>query len=480
MNVVAVIHFLGAIWMALGLALLTSLLPAFYFGDGGVGAIASVAAVILALGLGTRLVVKKREETIRTREALFSVVLAWISASVIGALPYVLTGLLSFTDALFESVSGFTTTGASVVADVEVWPHGLLFWRSMTHTLGGMGIVVMSIALLPLLGYGGVELFQTEAVGPLKGKLTPRVRETAQALWLIYLGLIAIESVLLRVGGMPWFDSICHSFGTVATGGFSTKNASIGYYDSSYITWVVIIFMLLGGTNFALHFRIARGDLRAYFRDYEFRFWLTIVAGAIAVIVLLNLWEGVEGGYSTLESAAFSVVSIVTTTGFVTNDFDLWGPACRFILLILLFTGSCAGSTCGSIKMFRWAVATKAIRLQMRRNLHPHALMPLRIGGKIIPDEVVRSIVVFIVAYIGMVVAGSLAMMTMGLDIVTALSGTATCAAGCGPGLGGLGATETYTAVPALGKYLLMVEMLLGRLEIFSLVIVFTRGFWRP
>lgn len=479
MNFIAVIHLVGAVWTAVGIALTISILPALYFGDGGIFALGIVGVTTLALGFGSRFIARSAE-AIRTREAFFSVIVVWITACIIGALPYMIQGLLGFTDALFESVSGFTTTGASVVADIESWPHGFIFWRSMTHALGGMGIVVMSIALLPLLGYGGVELFQTEAVGPLKDKLTPRVRETARALWLIYLGLMAAQTIAMRLGGMPWFDSLCHSFGTIATGGFSTKNSSIGFYQSHYLTWVVIVFMLLGGINFALHFSVLRGRPLAYFRDHEFRFWIIVIMVAIIVIVGINLKDSTVGWMQTIEDAAFSVTSMVSTTGFVTVDFDLWGPAPRFILLMLLFTGSCAGSTCGSIKMFRWAVITKAIRLQFRRNLHPNALFPLRINGKILPEEVVKSIAIFIVAYISMVVIGALLIMMTGVDIVSALSGSATCAAGCGPGLNLLGATEVYMPLSNFAKYILMTEMLLGRLEIFALLVVFTRGFWRP
>jgi len=479
MNVVAILHFVGAVWTAIGLSLIISIIPALYFGDGGAGSLAVIGLTATLLGLGSRLLARRRE-AIRTREAFFSVILVWLSACIIGALPYYFQGLLGLTDALFESVSGFTTTGASMVADIESWPHAMVFWRSMTHALGGMGIVVMSIALLPLLGYGGVELFQTEAVGPMKDKLTPRVRETARALWLIYLGLMAAQTVAMRVGGVPWFDSICHAFGTIATGGFSTKNASIGAYQSHYITWVVIVFMLLGGTNFALHFNALRGRSLSHFRDYEFRFWLVIAFIAIVLVTGVNLPDSTVGVGQTIEDAAFTVTSIITTTGFITTDFDLWAPASRFLLLMLLFTGSCAGSTCGSIKMFRWAVIMKAIRLQFRRNLHPNALFPLRMNSKILPEEVVKSIAIFIVAYIGMVVVGALLIMMTGVDIVSAFSGSATCAAGCGPGLGILGATEVYASLAGFAKYVLIAEMLLGRLEIFALIVVFTRGFWRP
>jgi trk system potassium uptake protein TrkH len=478
-NFIAVIHFTGAIWVGLGLALLICLIPAYYFGDGGEGVFASVGLAVLALGGASRAIARHQPD-IRAREALFSVVLAWLTVSFIGALPFYFTGCLNLTDAMFESVSGFTTTGASVIPDVEIVAHSLIFWRSFTHFLGGMGIVVMSLALLPLLGYGGVELFQTEAVGPVKDKLTPRVRETARALWVIYISLIAMEAVLLRIGGMPWFDSLCHSFGTVATGGFSTKNASIGFYESNYISWVVIIFMLLGGVNFALHFRVLRKGLMVYLRDIEFRFWiLTVIAAVIFIYILGSLQPASDAEYD-LTGVAFSVVSMVSTTGFFTVDFDLWQPAGKFILLLFLFSGSCAGSTCGSIKMFRWVVAYQAIRLQMRRNLHPQAVIPLRVGNKIVSDEVIKSILIFIIAYIVMVMTGALVIMATGVDMISAFSGTSACAAGCGPGLNELGATETYAGLPALAKYVLIVEMLFGRLEIFSFLVLFTRGYWRP
>lgn len=478
MNIIAVLRFLGAGWAVVGASILVSLIPAFWFGDGGVAALAATGGITVGVGLASLLFTTK-QELIRTKEAFLSVALVWITAPIVGAIPFTAAGLLGFTDALFEAVSGFTTTGASVVADIESWPHGLVFWRSMTHALGGMGIVAMSVALLPILGFGGVELFQTEVVGPLKDKLTPRVRETARALWLIYTGLIATQTILYVFGGMSWFDSICHSFGTMATGGFSTKNASIGFYQSHYITWVTTVFMLLGGANFALHFMALRGRSFVHAKDFEFRFYFAIVSGAIGLIYLGNIAGSPRGWFDVLEGAAFSVASIVTTTGYVTEDFNLWGPASRFILLLLTFTGSCAGSTAGSVKMIRWGVAFKAIRLQLRRNVHPHAILPLRIGGKLISDETVRAILLYIVAYCGMVAMGSLSLMMMGIEVDSAIAGTAICASNTGAGQGLLGSTDTFTGYPAAAKYILSLEMLLGRLEIFALLIIFSRGFWR-
>jgi trk system potassium uptake protein TrkH len=479
MNFRSVLRFQGAIWVTLGVTMLVALIPAFFYHDGGVGALVGVGGVAIVLG-GIAILTTRGSHEIRLRDALFSVTCAWFSASIVGALPYLCGGLLGITDALFESVSGFTTTGASVVNDVEAWPHAMLMWRALTHLLGGMGIVVMSVALLPLLGYGGVQLFQTEAVGPLKGKLTPQVRETARILWLIYLGLIAAGALLLLLGGMSLFDAICHSIAAIATGGFSTKNTSIGFYNSAYIDIVVIFLMLAGGTNFALHWYALRGKPSSYLKDPEFRFWMSLVAVAIVIITFINLAHKPEPFGQALRGAAFSVTTMVSTTGFVTVDFDNWTFAPKFILLMFLFTGSCAGSTCGSIKMFRWLVAVKAARLQMRKNLHPQAIMPLRVGGGTVPDEVVKSILLFIVTYIGMVALGAWGLMLTGLDLQTALSGTAACAAGCGPGMGGLGALETYFAIAPLAKYILILEMLLGRLEIFSLIVIFTRGFWHP
>ena len=479
MNFRLVIRFQGVIWLTLGVTMLIALIPAPFYRDGGAGALLGVGLAAIVLGAVAILTTRGGQE-MRLRDALFSVTCAWFSAGIVGALPYLCGGLLNVTDALFESVSGFTTTGASVVNNVEAWPHAMLMWRSLTHLLGGMGIVVMSVALLPLLGYGGVQLFRTEAVGPLKSKLTPQIRETARILWLIYLGLIAAGALLLWAGKMNLFDAICHSTAAIATGGFSTKNTSIGYYQNAYIDIVVIFLMLAGGANFALHWFALRGKPGSYLKDPEFRFWLTLVAAAIVVITVINLIQRPETVGMALRSAAFSVTTIASTTGFVTVDFDQWSFAPKFILLGFLFTGSCAGSTCGSIKMFRWLVALKAARLQLRKNLHPQAIMPLRIGEGTIPDETVKSILLFIVTYFAMVALGAWGLMLTGLNLETALSGTAACAAGCGPGMGSLGAMETYFAISPIAKYILMMEMLLGRLEIFSLLVIFTRGFWQP
>lgn len=479
MNFRAVIRFLGVVWLALGAAMWLSTLPWLWFRDGGAGVLLQVGGACAVIGAAALLATRGAGE-LPIRGALLSVACAWVSVGLLGALPYYLSGLLNFTDALFESVSGLTTTGATVINDVESLPHAILLWRSMTHTLGGMGIVVMSVALLPLLGYGGVELFQTEAVGPLKSKLTPQVRTTARILWSIYLGLIALETGLLVLGGMTLFDAVCHAMGTVATGGFSTKNASLAYYQSTYLNTVVTVFMIAGGANFSLHFFALSGQPLVYLRDIEFRTWLIFIVACSLVAGSVNWLQSRIPLGAAVERTVFSVVSMVTTTGFTIDDFDQWAYMPKYIILILTFVGACAGSTGGSVKMSRWVVAMRAARVQLKRNIHPQAVFTVRMNDRPLSDELVKSILLFIVTYIGMVAFGALALTAMGMDWETALGGTAACASSCGPGFGALGATETYAAVPAAGKCVLIVEMLLGRLEIYSILVIFTRGFWKP
>ncbi|MBM3327381.1 MAG: TrkH family potassium uptake protein [Calditrichaeota bacterium] len=479
MNPLSILRILGGIWVALGAAMMLSLIPGLIFADGGLKPILFVGSAVVIIGILLVTAAPKRGE-IRLREAIFSVGAVWVSAGLIGALPYYFGGLLVFTDALFESFSGFTTTGASVVTDVEAWPHAMLFWRSMTHCLGGMGIVVMSVAILPLLGYGGVELFQTEAVGPVKDKLTPRVRETAQILWSVYLGMILVETALLWIGGMELFDALCHSFGTMATGGFSTKNASIGHYQSSYINWIIIIFMLLGGINFGLHIQALRGKPLMMWRDPELRWWLGLIFSVIVICVIINYIDFGLPLSRTIEDVVFSTISVITTTGYCIVDFDDWGFAARMIILALFFVGACTCSTGGSMKMFRWIVAVKAIRFQLRKNLHPQAIIPLRMGNRIISDDAARAIMLFIITYFLLTFISALLLMLQNIDFITAISGVAACIGNVGPGFNLAGASETYAPFPVFSKYVLMADMLLGRLEIFSLLVIFTRGFWRP
>jgi trk system potassium uptake protein TrkH len=488
-NFRAILHFLGPIWIILGIAILFCLIPAYIYHEGEFVSLLAIGLTIISMGTLSLLLTRKGEE-IRIREAQFSVFSAWISACLIGAVPFIVIAKMGLVDAFFEAVSGFTTTGASVINDVEALPHGLLFWRSLTHWLGGMGIVVMSITILPLLGYGGMELFRIEAVGPLKEKFTPRVRNTARILWGTYVIITIVQITLLYVGGMNLYDAMCHAFGAIATGGFSTKNTGILYFNSHFINWVIIFSMLSGATNFYLHYSALRGRPLIYFKDPEFRFWLSFLFIAIILIIIINLWhnpnihihnfiDNIGGVGKVIEDSAFIAVSLSSTTGFALADYNEWNHAAQFILVVLMLFGSCAGSTCGAIKIMRLMVLYKAIRLEVRKLIHPHAVFQVHIGEKLVSTDTVRAIFMFTVAYFGMVGIGIFILMFFGLDWASAIGGVVACAGGVGPGLGVLGPSTTYYVLPAVSKLTLCLEMLLGRFEIYAFIVVFSRGFWR-
>jgi len=484
-----VLHFLGVLWIIIGAALLFCLIPAYLYKDGGMSVFLIIGLLSGAIGFISFKSTSGVEE-IHIREAQLSVFIAWISACLIGAVPYICLAKMSLVDAFFEAVSGFTTTGASVINNVEILPHGLLFWRSLTHWLGGMGIVVMMITILPMLGYGGMELFRIEAVGPIKEKFTPRVRNTARILWGVYVLITAVQVIFLVLGGMNLFDAMCHAFGAIASGGFSTKNTSIAWFHSSFITWVIIFSMLSAGTNFYLHYQALRGKPLSYFRDAEFVFWIKWLGICILLIVIINFWNSEElnfnnvwqnGGklYRLVEDSVFSAVSLATTTGYVTDDYDQWNHSAQLILLVLMLFGACAGSTCGAIKIMRLMVVMQTPRLEIRKMIHPRAILQVRAGERVVPDSTVKAIFIYVVTYLAMVAAGIFILMFFGLDWVSSIGGVVGCAGGVGPGLGITGPTTTYFVLPAVSKLTLCAEMLLGRFEIYALVVVLTRGFWK-
>ncbi|MEE9225523.1 MAG: potassium transporter TrkG, partial [Bacteroidota bacterium] len=361
----------------------------------------------------------------------------------------------------------------------EKLPHGILFWRSMTHWLGGMGIIVLSLAILPLLGVGGMQLFKAEVVGPTKDKLVPRIAETARLLWGVYLIISAAETLFLLLGGMTLFDALCHMFATVGTGGFSTRNHSIGQFQSSYIEWVVIVFMFLAGANFALHFRALRGNLTVYRKNNEFVFYSTIVLIGIAILTTLNIAGNVGDASTSLRLAAFQVVSITTTTGFNTANYQTWLPSAQVILFFLMFFGGCAGSTGGSVKHIRVLLLLRTGINELKRLVHPKAVLVVRHNGHAVPQEIIINIVGFMVLYAGVFVLCSILMSLVGLDFITATSAVAATLGNIGPGLGSVGPWETYAELPLLGKWISIACMLLGRLELFTVLVIFSGAFWR-
>lgn len=431
------------------------------------------------------------EHELQVREGFLVVSLTWLFLSLVGALPFVISGFLpSYTDAVFETMSGLTTTGATVfngttaagVANpaIESLPNSLLFWRSLSHWLGGMGIIVLSLAILPLLGVGGMQLFQAESPGPTADKLTPRVQETAKLLWGVYVAFTALEFLLLWVHpSMDWFEAVNHAFATMATGGFSTKNNSIAAFDSVYIDVIITIFMFIAGINFAMHFRLLKGDVKTFFNNREMRFYALITAVSIAV-VSFSLW--IFNSYSfggALRSGAFQVVSIITTTGFVTDNYQLWYSLGAFVLFLLFFTGGCAGSTGGGIKMIRLLVVIRNTFRELKQIIHPKAILPVQIGDHTVERDVQRSVLSFFVLYLFVFGIGSLIMSTMGYDIQSSIGATIACLGNVGPGWGALGPTASFAKVPIFGKWMLILFMMIGRLEIFTVILLFTPSFWK-
>ena len=418
---------------------------------------------------------------IGVKDGFLVVSLSWIFASLIGALPFYISGTIpTFAGAFFESVSGFTTTGASVLSDIEAVPRGILFWRSLTHWLGGMGIIVLSLAILPFLGVGGMELFKAEVPGPIPEKITPRIQQTALYLWGVYAFLTVAETVLLLLGGMNLFESLTHTFGTVATGGFSPLNRSVGQYGSAYFDWVITVFMFLSGINFVLHYRLLRGHFRPLARDDEFRTYLWIVLFCIAVISADLLFRGnYDSIAEALRYSAFQVVSIITTTGFATADFELWPSFTQLILLLLMFAGACAGSTGGGMKILRLLILSRHTRAELKRVLHPHAVISVKVGGKVIDTRIQSSVTSFLILYVAVFIAGVFFMTSLGMDMESAMSGVAASLGNVGPGLGSLGPMDNYSAVPEAGKWLFSLLMLMGRLELYTVLLLFFPGTWR-
>lgn len=474
-----VLHVLGALLIFLAASMLMPIPFSLYYGDGQAPSFLISAVITFLVGaLAFKLTRRKRE--IRAREGFAIVTLSWTLFSLFGCLPFLFSGAIpNFTNAFFETMSGFTTTGATILTDIEILPYGILFWRSLTHWLGGMGIIVLSLAILPFLGVGGMQLFKAEAPGPAPDKLTPRVTETAKILWGVYVLISALETILLMFGGMSLFEALCHTFGTMATGGFSTRNASIGYYDNAYVQYVIIAFMLLAGTNFSLHYRFLKRESGVYFKSREFRLFLGIVCGGTLFIGIMNLLNQYHNFEKAFRNSLFQVVSILTTTGYGTADFEQWSFTAQFVLFLFMFIGGCAGSTGGGMKIIRLYVLIQFVRAEVKRLLHPSAVIPVRVGNQVIPRDIVTHVLGFLALMAGLFVFGVILMTLLGLDLVSALGSVAATLGNIGPGLGSVGPTDNYAHIPVAGKWILSFFMLAGRLEIYTVLILFAPSFWR-
>ena len=440
-------------------------------------------AVALLLGIGGVFVGKDAPLSIGKREGSVIVTSTWILFSLVGMLPFWLSGTItSFTDAFFETMSGFTTTGASVVQDVEALSHGMLFWRSLTHWIGGLGIIVISMALLPIFGFSSVQVYTAEVTGPNKEKLHPKLSGTAKRLLGIYVVFTVAEAVLLYFSGMSLFDAVCHSFSTVSTGGFSTKNASIGYWNSPSIEFIVIAFMILSGINFGLYYFLFVGKFRKVFSNEEIRYYLLIllvftIIIAATLIDFSNLtWENIG---SSFRNSLFTVSSLLSTTGFYSTNYSAWVPVTTILLLILMLVGGSAGSTAGGIKIIRLLLVFKYCYYEFKRMIHPNALLPVKYNGHIVKDEIITRVLAYVLLYCILAVVGSFVLTLSGLGFQEAVSSMISCLGDVGPGLGKLGPIDNYSNIPAFSKWFLSFAMLVGRLDLFTALLIITPAFWR-
>ena len=481
MRIKIVLHYLGLLIATLGIFMLLPLGFSLFYGEPDYSAFAISIGISVVSGLLLWRLTPVKVERLGRREAIIIVAGGWVLASAFGTLPYVLAGTFpSYLDAYFEAMSGFTATGATVLTSIESQPHGILLWRSLTQWLGGMGIITLFVALFPMLGMGAAHLIEAEMPGLQAERLTARIRDTAKAVWLLYLGFSALEVILLWLAKMPVFDALAVTFSNMATGGFTPTNSSIGAYNSLLIEGIVILFMVTAGVNFGLYyFLFWRRQPGRLLTNPEFRLYIALLVGA-SVLVAVDLM--LNGGMSAGEAfryGGFQTVSIMTTTGFVTTDFNVWPAFSRMALLILMVIGGSAGSTSGAIKVVRLLVLSKYIHRRIRLTINPSAVIPLKVGGNILSEKVLSGIIGVAVLYLATLVAGTLVLSAMGIDLVTALSAVATNMGTVGPGLGLVGPTANYLWIPALGKVVLIICMLAGRLELFTVLALLTPSFWK-
>lgn len=472
--------------------LLSALISAIY--KDGVSISLLLSGVLVGvIGLIAMISTRNHKKEMNKREGYIVVAFGWLVMALSGTLPYIFTETIpNFTNAFFETISGYTTTGATVLNDIEVVPKGVLFWRSLTHWIGGMGIIVLAVAILPLLGIGGMQLFAAEAPGPSADKLHPRITDTAKRLWLIYFGYTAAETILLNIAGMSFFDALNHSMTTLSTGGFSTKNASIAHWNNQpVIQYIVAIFMFLAGTNFVLSYFAFKGKVKRIIKDEEFKLYLKFI-GVFTIIAAIIIYFYVDPSVSSIshpmvwgeaESAfrhsLFQVLSIVTTTGFVTADYTLWTSFMVVFFFGLMFLGGSAGSTSGGVKIVRHLLMVKNGILEFKRALHPNAILPVRYNKKAISEKIVFNILAFFIVYMLSFIVGALVFSIIGLDFESAVGVAASCLGNVGPALGDFGPVDNFYNMPAIGKWWSSFLMLIGRLELFTVLILLTPFFWR-
>jgi len=493
LNYKIIFHFLGLLLLFNGGFILIATIISLIYKDGVTLELLLSGFTILILGSIIMFYTRNHSKEMNKREGYIVVAFGWIVMSLSGSLPYMITETIpSFTDAFFETMSGYTTTGASILNDIEIVPKGVLFWRSLTHWIGGMGIIVLAIAILPLLGIGGMQLFAAEAPGPGGDKLHPRITDTAKRLWLIYFGYTAAETILLQVAGMSFFDAINHALSTLSTGGFSTKNDSVANWNGNpTIQYIIMTFMFLAGTNFVLSYFAFKGRVQKIIKDDEFKLYFKFII-VFTIIAALVIYFKADISHSKvdhpmvlgeLESsfrhALFQVLAIITTTGFVTADYTMWTPFLTVFFFGLMFLGGSAGSTSGGIKVMRHMILIKNGFLEFKRALHPNAILPVRYNQKSVSGGIVFNILGFFISYMLLFIFGALVFSMFQIDFTSAIGLSASTLGNVGPALGDFGPVNNYSALPPLGKWWASFLMLLGRLELFTVLILLTPFFWR-
>ena len=480
MNLKLIIRVLGFLIFGEGIALLLSLLVSLIYGDSDLPAFIITSAIALITGGILLLLTKKAVKDTGKRDDFIIVSFSWIIFSLFGCLPYIISGSIpNFTDAFFETISGFTTTGASVLTDIEALPYGILFWRSFTQWLGGIGIIVLSLAILPVFGIGDTHLFMTESTWITPDKISPKIRQTAKTLWLIYIAFTLFETVLLWTGGMTFFDAINHSFTTMGTGGFSTKQDSIAYWDSSFIQYVIIVFMFFGGTNFILFYILLKGKFKAILKYEEFKFYSFFILGFTLLVFAGLLTTTAFGIEKSFRDSLFQVISIITTTGFATADYLSWTPILTILIFILFFFGGCTGSTSGGIKIMRIVLLLKNSYYELRRMIHPNAIIPVKFNKQPVDTKIITNILAFFTFYFLFFAFSTVVFTFFESDIATSMGAVASSLGNVGPGLGKVGPVENFAHIAPAGKWFLSFLMLLGRLEFFTILILFSPSFWK-
>ena len=480
MNYRLVLSILGIVLMGEAASMLPSMGIAFFTGDGDFSAFALAAAITLGTGFFFNLL-RPKEAKMQARDGFATVALSWIFLSLFGALPYLFSGVLpNFFDAVFETASGFTTTGASVLTFIEGQPRGILFWRAQTQWMGGMGVLVLTLALIPKLGEGSVYLMRAESPGPIKSKLTPRLADTAKILYSIYIGLTVLEIVCLRLAGVSWYESVIHAFSSISTGGFSTRNASVAAFDSLLVEWIIIIFTFIAGINFSLlYFAILR-NFKAVFESEELRCYLLFaLVGSGVIVVDLILHAGEIFSAQTVTDAVFQVVTLMTTTGYMTRDYVLWPTLSQVVLILVMFTGACAGSTAGGIKQIRVILLVKNLRREVQRILRPRQVTTIRSDGDRVDEPILSGISLFFFAYILLLLVGTLVVAWDNVGFDAAFGASLTCISNVGPAFGVLGPTANFSILSNFSKLFLSAQMLLGRLEIMPLLLLLFPSLWK-